>query len=374
MNLYDIENRPMKEILQGYGRDKEKGFVCLECDYASKKEADLQKHWQEAHRSDQETRFIRLLNADSIVGGGGFSPLEKTIALHIFHGKKNSEIVEAMNGEVSINTIKTIRSKFVSLYNSAKLFLLMGQMMNLEKRPYKRQEPESDLIPGLDAPGGRVIGYFNKDQLHNRENPIPHATVLVLVAQREPSKAKGRPTWRFLVANKAGAIITLYNRVGKTGMIKLDTIGGHTGKDDGNVKTGEALPRNLSLGTAHREMLEETHIKNGSIDLSRLVYFYQSSYDGSIPAGWNIETSDVFLYVLEDAVKPANVFVREQYVDSLGGLVKARYPARFMTLEELYTLSESSYMDGLGRIVADLKQDPVLENKLYDLLEQAHGA
>jgi hypothetical protein len=389
MNLYDIENRTIDELRRGYYYDKDKSYTCLHCEFICETAAAMERHMKEVHDQNEESLFYQLLNADSILNELSY-PV-KMVAYCLYRRMTDKEIGETLG--MNPNTVRSHRRLLRKKYNECKVMLMLCEMMNLGKQSERVKLPEPDeCIPGLDTEG-HVIGFYSKDRLHDPNRPIPHASVLLLVAQRHSDGVM-----RFLVCTKSSRMLTL---AGKAGQGKermpyaeedvadgkqvskrwIDIEGGHCQESDSAaIEMNKALPEDIFINAAKREYLEEIYIKSESLDTSKLMYLYtdKTSETGTLlfPVGQNIETTNVYLVRLPDGIPQARILVRDTWTDSVGGTITKRYPSEFMTFEELESFAASgntALMDGAQRIVDRMKRDPELKRYMFEMLENAEA-
>jgi len=149
---------PITDLLRGYTQENER-FVCLGCDFTTTDEETAGNHWRQFHHSDPKRRFAQLISMDSILG---FSGLEKACIYRMFLGMSNKEIAEELNIK-AVTTVNSIRRRLKTLYNKSKLALLLEDMMPQFKTYTKKSHQDiGKMMPGLDQPGGNIIGLLPK--------------------------------------------------------------------------------------------------------------------------------------------------------------------------------------------------------------------
>lgn len=367
MTLYDIENRTIDELLQGHYHDEKKGHVCLHCEFTCSNLKEMVQHWEDVHSQDAEANFLSLLNMDSILD---MSYVEKGLyhAFYLQMGDKEIEETLKMKG----STIRSYRRLLQKELLRCKAMLMICEKLNLTKRPYNKKVEPDQRLPGLDD-AGNVIGFFSKDRVHSSTDAIHHYSTLLLVSQRDQ---EGQ--FRFLTCTKSSKLITQTGIIGPFRKKWIDCEGGLCQESDSdNIALGKPLNDEIFLHAAKREFLEEVHIKGFQLDPDKLVYLYTDECDKPLhPTGHNRETSAVYIYLLPDHIPKANILVRDEWTDSIGEVVKKKYPSELMTWDEIEAISESdesdmALMDGLGRVVERMKQDPALKKRMFDLLENA---
>ena len=371
MKMKDFSDISVSDLLKGYVLNEEGEYSCIECEKAFSDEKAMLLHWEENHSRNEEERFVRLLNADSIMG---FSFLEKMVYYRMFQGKKNNEI--AVELSIPISTVKTLRRNLVTLYTKSKAIILLGEMLfggNSIKRKYIKSEQSTEEIPGLDSKNGKVTGFYSKSILHDEKHPIWHATVLILVAKRNEKKQ-----WSFLITNKSIKNLTISGNTNKLYFPMFDFLGGHTEWVDyecnnSEICIGEPIPAEVYKAAAARELLEELRIKNFQLNPSDLIEFLTLEYDGATyPIGWNLENSILYLYVLPDNIKDRDVLVRDVWVDTLGEVVKNTFSIKFEPLQVLINEDDSMFMDGAKRFLDYMKKDgnEKEEQRMFNMLNK----
>ncbi|MGI6509974.1 MAG: LuxR C-terminal-related transcriptional regulator [Erysipelotrichaceae bacterium] len=396
----EIENRFYFYRLTG-------SYICLHCDYICSDEKEMQLHQREVHFPAEEAQFIQLLTADSAFVNV-LSYTEKMTLLYAYYGMTNVEISRTLN--ISANTVGTILFRFLKRATECKVVLRLYEMLRVENSSNPEQEMPQDEIPGLDREGN-VIGFYNKDRLHNPADPIAHASVILLIAKKdlESSSKKIEEQLRFLVCTKSSQFLTLAAKTEniddlllsedeKTTESKrvrkrwLDFQGGQCEKQDSpNIEIGKPLPSDIFLAAAEREYKEEIRIKASGLkssaaktairlkekseDMSKFRYLYTDKvYRSPLdPVGLNTEISQVFVYRLPDELAENSVLVRDKWTDSVGGIKEKEYPSQFLLWSEIEQLSasqETVLMEGAKRVVERLKQDSNLKKKMFDLLEE----
>ncbi len=399
-HLDEIENRFYFYRLTG-------NYVCLHCDYICKDEKKMQQHQKEVHLADEEAQFIQLLTADSAFVNI-LSYTEKMTLLYAYYGMTNVEIARTLN--ISASTVGTILFRFLKRATECKVILRLYELLRVENPSNPELEMLQDEIPGLDS-DGNVKGFYNKDRLHNPADPIPHASVILLVAKKDIKNAHKdiEEQMRFLVCTKSSQLLTLAvkkenidnllpkenEKMTRSKKIKkrwLDFQGGQCEKKDSDkIAIGKPLPEDIFINAAAREYLEEIRIKASGLksnnsesamrlkqqseDMSKLRYLYTDKvYKSPLdPVGLNTEISQVFVYRLPDELDEKSVLVRDKWTDSIGGTKEKEYPSQFLSwneIEQLSTSEETVLMEGARRVVNRLKQDPKLKQKMFDLLKE----
>ena len=367
MNLFDIEKRTVEELLQGFYYQDKKGYICLCCDYVCTDLGAIKTHCGQHHKQDDETAFLNLVNMDSILD---MSYIEKSV-YHAFYLEKTDKEIEEELG-INGNTIRSYRRLLQKELCRCKVMLMLCERLKLSKRPYKKKVEADERIPGMDV-NGNVIGFYTKERVHSVADPIYHASTLLLVVKRD---LQGQ--MRFLTCTKSSKMITMTGTVGRFNKKWIDIEGGQCQENDSDlIEIGKPLPDNIFLNCAMRELEEEIAIKNYKIDPKRLQFLYwDKSNKPMYPNGHNTEITGVFITRIPDDIPKANILVRDEWADSIGEVVKKKYPSELMTWDELEAIADSdekdvALMDGLGRIVDHIKRDSELKKKMFEMLENA---
>ena len=359
---------PITDLLRGYTQENE-CFVCLGCDFSTTDEETAGNHWRQCHHSDLKRRFSQLISMDSVLG---FSGLEKACIYRMFWGMSNKEIAEELNIK-AVTTVNSIRQRLKALYNKSKLALLLENMMPQFKTYTKKSHQDiGKMMPGLDQPGGNIIGLFTKDQLHNSENPIAHTSVILIVA------AKRNNRWLFLVKDK-GAMATSFHRIKNPRFTMLDFPGGHVELQDcidsqDCVRIPEKIPVHYAFRNAgKRELLEEVKGIQGFYP-ENLIEFCEIKYEGpTFPIGYNVGMSEILIYILPETVNIKEIKVYDEWIDTLGAVVRRAFSVQFKTwteIDALYDQDHHQSMDGLKRVIEEFRAVPALKNRLYALLNK----
>ncbi len=375
MNIYDIENRTVDELRQGYYYDPGKGYICLHCEFTSTSASAMESHLKEIHSKEEDSFFYHLLNADSVLGELSY-PV-KMVAYCLYKRMTDKEIGETLN--MNPNTVRSHRRLLRKKYSECKVMLMLCERMNLGRQSDRARPPAPDeRIPGLDA-DGNVIGFFGKDRVHDPKRPIPHASVLLLVAQRHEDGAM-----RFLICTKSSRMLTFAGKADAAFGEQLhkrwiDIEGGQCQQSDcAAIELHKPLPEEIFINAAKRELEEEVYIKAYPLDTAKPMYLYtdETGKEGTklFPFGQNMETTRVYLVRLPDGIPQNRILVRDTWTDSVGGSITKRYPSEFVTFEELLGFVDSddtALMDGALRVVERMKRDPTLKKRMFDMLENA---
>ena len=366
LNPFDT-TYPFCDMLRGYIKENNT-FVCLECEFSSDDEKQMKSHWHYYHQKNQ-SRFIQLLNADASLD---FTYIEKMVYYRFFIGMKNKEIAKELN--IKISTVNSMRLRLKLLYNKSKIIVLMGDMFPSTSFKENKKSTTEELIPGLDGDTDKIIGFYNKHELHHAENPIPHATILIIVAQKNREN-----NWTFLVTDKANKMSTLSNDYSKPRFEKFDFIGGHIEQidfekdvSDGYEKfIGKPVSTEVFTNAAKREFFEELTVR-GTVLNPDLIEFCEMPFNGpTYPTGWNVEKSMVYVYVLPDHISQSKIRVKDSWTDSCKKRVFREYTSNFRTwdeLEAIYDANNDAFMDGAKRVIETLNKNTDLKHQLFEIL------
>jgi hypothetical protein len=335
-------------------------------------------HGPEREEDDErKSRFLRLVN----IGALDLTYTEKRAFYQMAFSEKSYREIAGELGIGSPITVNSMRQRFDARVEKARAVLELNEMLPPIRKYRKARRKE--WMPVLDEKSGKLTGRFcGKDELHDRGDPLPHATVITLVCKRGPEGL-----WRFLVADKANRLAVASNSLDRTRLLDFAG-GGHVEiadlEPDPKVPDGGILPRYRGTAltdevfrrTALREFREEVKIRSAKIDPA-FMEWCDLPFDGPalLPfGGWNREiVSKVFLQVLPRSLDEQKIRVHESYEDSLGRTVKSEHVAQFLAWDELdalYGEDSGHFLDGAARVIRVLREKPALKTRMCDLLDR----